>query len=1252
MLFRSKRLRFLTWNIGGGLEGIELSQEFVRLCRGVDIITFSHTGHAPSGYVPVLEGFDCVVCSSRSYDHTWGGVAVFAKKGLKVSLIQDQQAHGMAWFCIGVSGGRDIYACVCYIPHGSSSYFLHEGGKTVSELSLDAHYDILREGIVKFGAKGEVLIMGDLNARTGQIDDRCDDQDRQIWESMEGMGISVPPTFTNQQGINRLVLKRCSMDKIANSSGERLLGLCKDLGLVILNGRLPGDMVGSCTYFQHGVKNNPSSLIDYFVASPRLVFSASDEVREGSSLWVQSIASNPFRPSGNSRFDHVPLILSVKVAQCGDTDANLRRSKKVDVCTSGDNVRVFKWHMDYRELYVDVLLCDLEVKSCFEDMYEADDIDTIGGNFTRAIETALDKLHNSVGKVVVHANENTRAVNDRPRNTWYDIKCKEARHRFVCMAKQHGPASGQAKGAHQEYRRVTKTAKRLWMEGEAQTMLHNLRANPKDFWAAYGRSGKKGCLNDLKEWTTYFEKLFKSNGVSQNRQIEGDGDSAIMRQRMFPMPGVDAVRGAECLNCDFTVAEIREALHKTSAGKAPGADGLPMDFFKYAFVEVCVDGKADIKHYVLADHITHVFNMVMKKGYPKSWVTGAVVPVPKSKGSLDNMDDYRGITVGCALSKLYSMVMLQRLDNWAEKGGYRAMGQAGFRKGRGTADNAFVLNHMIEKYEAKKSPIYVAFIDFRKAYDCVNRSLLWESLSSIGLHGRFLDSLIAMYDDVRVRVRVDGKLGESFQSDLGVKQGDPLSPLLFGIFIDRLESLLDKLLPDVGLQLKEILLRILLYADDLVLLAESTSDLQKILDILNQFCIHNEMVVNIKKSEVVIFNRQFMKGKTPRLHYNGVDLDVKSMFIYLGILFEDDNGIKKVAERCLSKGRAALYALARRCNELGIHNVYIKSRLFDSLVKPILCYGCEVWGPLVLSKGNGFVDTGYQSDLEQLHKGFLRQCMGLRKSVPDVVIMTEMRRDPLALSILKLSLRFWNNIMGRPDGDIVKLAMVESCELFKTGVKQCWAAHLSTCTQKCEIDVIGLGYSSLDVEDIVQTARAKWLSRVGYWSSTTGHHQVHQGGLSQVRLQSNDERVGFKVMVYSRWFASEESDVKSTFWFSLNRPDQISTVARYRMGCHWLEVENGRISRPFVPRDQRLCRCCNLKAREDELHILYCPLYAGLRYDFGLSVNADRVKEVGEDRVMNELMNNDTDGFWQNMGCFLRRCKVERELRLSEQWRQ
>jgi hypothetical protein len=97
--------------------------------------------------------------------------------------------------------------------------------------------------------------------------------------------------------------------------------------------------------------------------------------------------------------------------------------------------------------------------------------------------------------------------------------------------------------------------------------------------------------------------------------------------------------------------------------------------------------------------------------------------------------------------------------------------------------------------------------------------------------------------------------GEPFFSTRGVKQGDPLLPLLLGVFFDRVEQWLEEHARECRVMLGGKLLRLLLYADDLALLASRQEHLQQLLDALSAFCSHYDMEVNVRKS-VVVFGRQ------------------------------------------------------------------------------------------------------------------------------------------------------------------------------------------------------------------------------------------------------------------------------------------------------------------------------------------------------------------------------------------------------------
>ena len=175
----------------------------------------------------------------------------------------------------------------------------------------------------------------------------------------------------------------------------------------------------------------------------------------------------------------------------------------------------------------------------------------------------------------------------------------------------------------------------------------------------------------------------------------------------------------------------------------------------------------------------------------------------------------------------------------AEKEGWRAEGQAGFRPEKSSVDHVFVLQHLIEATHCKRKPMFCCFVEFRKAYDMVRRDLLVKRLAELGVHGSMLQAIVQMYWDAPLVPKAGTAFGPEIPSQCGVKQGDPLSPLLFGLFIDELEQWLRERLPGAGVQLGPKLLHMLLYADDLVLLAPNPQMLQRQLDHLHQFCLDN-----------------------------------------------------------------------------------------------------------------------------------------------------------------------------------------------------------------------------------------------------------------------------------------------------------------------------------------------------------------------------------------------------------------------------
>ena len=461
------------------------------------------------------------------------------------------------------------------------------------------------------------------------------------------------------------------------------------------------------------------------------------------------------------------------------------------------------------------------------------------------------------------------------------------------------------------------------------------------------------------------------------------------------------------------------------------------------------------------------------------------------------------------------------------------------------------------------------------------------------MHGSMLSSLQKMYSGVKMCVRSEGNISECFASDRGVKQGDPLSPFLFGIFIDRIESFMRSFAPNIGVPLGHILLQLLLYADDLVIFSESAAGLQKLLDILYVFCHFNALTVNIKKSEVVIFNSCFLsdRGVGNTFTYSGESLKMVDSFVYLGMEFNSDSCGWRGGSRMIKKSRAAMFSLMNKCDTNLIHNVTLRCKLFDTLVKPICAYGCEIWGPYSLAKGPGFL-SGLKEEAEKLQSIFLRRCLHIRRSTSTACVLHELNRIPIPFLWIRQILNFWNKIQRRNDDDIVKLAMIENFQLA-ADVRQCWVSQLRLGLQRFDLgDFLQIG-NIIDVDSCMD-------KMVSFWKRESLFDVCGSFDALCVRDIPDNQHAGFKIATFLKWFIVDDHEERYLkMWRCLHHPDFIQVMAQFRLGSHWLNVEWGRFSRPYVPRSERFCKLCDLGMREDEVHVIFeCPFYDGLRKQF------------------------------------------------------
>lgn len=180
-------------------------------------------------------------------------------------------------------------------------------------------------------------------------------------------------------------------------------------------------------------------------------------------------------------------------------------------------------------------------------------------------------------------------------------------------------------------------------------------------------------------------------------------------------------------------------------------------------------------------------------------------------------------------------------------------------------DHILTLRVIIEEARNHSAKVYCCFVDFRKAFDSVPRGALFQRLKDIDTPNILVIVIMRLYETVVGKFRTPEGFSDPIHSAIGVKQGCPLSPTLFDIYIDELECFLrEASLPEDGCYLHQVLISILTFTDDVVLLASSLEGLQRLIDRLASFYDQRQLMMNLSKTWVMVFNYL----KTSYLHFN------------------------------------------------------------------------------------------------------------------------------------------------------------------------------------------------------------------------------------------------------------------------------------------------------------------------------------------------------------------------------------------------
>ena len=409
------------------------------------------------------------------------------------------------------------------------------------------------------------------------------------------------------------------------------------------------------------------------------------------------------------------------------------------------------------------------------------------------------------------------------------------------------------------------------------------------------------------------------------------------------------------------MSETKKALRSMANGKAMGPDELPVELLKL--------GLSDSSHEILLPFHDIIVAVWTTGEVPQEWKDANIKVLHKKKDRTE-CSNYRGLSLVAHAGKVLLKIVANRLGDFCEEAGILPEEQCGFRPQRSTTDMMFVVRRLQELGRTSNTSLEICFIDLAKAYDSVDRVLLWEILARFGVPPRMIKVIRMSHDGMRARVQLDdGDFSAWFNVCQGLRQGYVLSPLLFNIFfavviivvlqwfaedpliVSDLVYLDEAPKGEDGRPRKEGTLEMvrravwgMLYADDAGVVSTSPRGLTRMMGVIVVTCQEFGLTVSEKNTEAMpLWSHPHTTSNALRIEAAGQRYKQTTEFVYLGGAISESADLDIEIKRRIGAAWASVRKYSSQLYDRRNARLSLKTRLFKAEVMEAMLYGCATW---------------------------------------------------------------------------------------------------------------------------------------------------------------------------------------------------------------------------------------------------------------------------------------------------------------------